>query len=65
MTTTKLFQNSFGKPTPLTREEYIQRWIEPTHQFVYLLGQDGTLDKLNDFQNEVIRLAGIKWDRAE
>jgi hypothetical protein len=62
MSATKMFPNSFGTPVALTREDFIARWIEPTHQFVYLLGQDGTLDKLNEFQNEVIRLAGIKWD---
>lgn len=61
---TKMFANSFGKDIPLTREEYISRWIEPTQQFTYLLGQEGTLDKLNEFQNEVIRLAGIKWDKS-
>jgi hypothetical protein len=65
MNTTKMFPNSFGKPMPLTRDEFIARWIEPTHQFVYLLGQEGSLDTLNDFQNEVIRLAGMKWDKAE
>jgi hypothetical protein len=62
MTTTKTFANSFGKDVQLTKEEYIQRWIEPTQQFAYILGSEGSLDKLNDFQNEIIRLAGKRWE---
>lgn len=62
MTTTKTFANSFGKDVQLTRDEYIQRWIEPTHQFAYILGSEGSLGKLNDLQNEIKRLAGKKWD---
>lgn len=62
MTTTKTFSNSFGKDVQLTRDEYIQRWIEPTHQFAYILGSEGSLEKLNDLQNEIKRLAGKKWD---
>lgn len=62
MTTTKTFSNSFGKDVQLTREQYIQRWIEPTHQFAYILGSEGSLEKLNDLQNEIKRLAGKKWD---
>lgn len=62
MTNTKTFSNSFGKDVQLTREQYIERWIEPTHQFAYILGSEGSLEKLNDLQNEVKRLAGKKWD---
>ena len=61
-TTTKPFTNSFGKEIQLTREQYIQRWIEPTHQLSYILGSEGSLEKLNDLQEEIIRLAGKKWD---
>lgn len=61
---TKLFANSFGVDKPLTRDEYIQRWIEPTHQLGYILGAEGSLDKLNELQNEITRLAGIRWDNA-
>jgi hypothetical protein len=60
--TTKPFPNSFGKEIQLTRDEFIQRWIEPTHQFAYILGAEGSLDKLNELQAEIIRLAGKKWD---
>lgn len=63
--TTKPFLNSFGKEVQLTRDEYISRWIEPTHQLAYILGSEGSLEKLNDLQNEVKRLAGKKWDNLE
>jgi len=63
-TTTKPFANSFGVDKQLTRDEYIQRWIEPTHQFAYILGAEGSLTKLNELQNEITRLAGIRWDNA-
>ena len=59
---TKPFPNSFGKEVQLTRDEFIQRWVEPTHQFAYILGSEGSLDKLNELQEEIIRLAGKKWD---
>ena len=59
---TKPFANSFGREIQLTREQYIERWISPTHQFAYVLGAEGSLKVLNDFQNEVIRLAGKQWD---
>jgi len=61
--TTKTFQNSFGKDIELTREEYIQRWIEQTHQFANVLGFDGTLTTLNDFQDAVRESAGKQWDK--
>ena len=61
--TTKPFSNSFGREVQLTREQYIERWISPTHQFAYVLGAEGSLKALNDFQNEIIRLAGIQWDK--
>jgi hypothetical protein len=61
-TNTKPFPNSFGKEIQLTREQFIQRWIEPTHQFAYILGAEGSLEKLNEFQNEIVRLAGKQWD---
>lgn len=60
--TTKQFTNSFGKEVQLTRDEYIARWMEPTHQLGYILGSEGSLEKLNDLQNEVKRLAGKQWD---
>jgi hypothetical protein len=60
---TKPFPNSFGKEVQLTRDEYIQRWVEPTHQFAYIIGSEGSLEKLNDFQAEIIRLAGDRWDK--
>ena len=62
--TTKPFPNSFGREVQLTREEFIARWIEPTHQFANILGAEGSLKKLNDFQNEIIRMAGFRWDKA-
>jgi len=61
---TKPFPNLFGKEIELTREQFISRWIEPTHQFAYIIGSEGSLDKLNEFQNEIKRLAGIRWDNA-
>ena len=59
---TKPFPNSFGKEIQLTRDEFIQRWIDPTHQFACILGAEGSLNKLNELQAEIIRLAGKKWD---
>jgi len=61
---TKPFPNSFGKEVQLTREEFINRWIEPTHQFAYILGAEGSLTKLNELQDEITRLAGKRWDGA-
>jgi hypothetical protein len=59
---TKPFPNSFGQDVQLTREQFIQRWIEPTHQFAYILGAEGSLAKLNELQDEITRLAGKRWD---
>lgn len=59
---TKPFPNSFGQEIQLTREQFIKRWIEPTHQFACIIGAEGSLAKLNEFQEEIMRLAGKKWD---
>ena len=61
---TKPFPNSFGREVQLSRGQFIERWISPSHQFAYILGAEGSLDKLNEFQNEITRLAGIRWDNA-
>lgn len=65
MSDTKTFKNSFGRDVQLTRDEYINQWVETTHQYAYIIGSEGSLDKLNEFQNELIRLAGKKWDNSK
>lgn len=62
---TKTFANSFGRDIELTRDEYIDRWLEPTWQFGTLINTNEDREAFQQFQNTVKRSAGNKWDKSE
>jgi hypothetical protein len=47
----------------LTREEYIQEWLDATIQFGTLFGGDDLVGKYLDFRGAIIEVAGKKWDK--
>ena len=62
--TTKPFPNSFGREVQLTREEFVDRWLEATIQFGTLFGGDPLVGKYLEFRDAVAERAGDKWDKA-
>lgn len=48
---------------PMTRDEYIDRWLMPTRSMVGLFSNISKQSELIDFQLKLIEAAGIEWDR--
>lgn len=48
---------------PMTREEYIDRWVAPTRSMVPIFSKAYMQSDLIDFQLKLIEAAGIEWDR--
>lgn len=61
---TKTFKNVvWGTEKELTRDEYIQEWLDATIQFGTLFGGDPvTAKKFWDMRDTVGEQAGINWD---
>lgn len=62
MNTTKRF-TTWNGDLILTREEFIERWLDTTIQFGTLFGGDPSVGKYLDFRDAVAEQAGIKWDK--
>lgn len=62
---TKPFINMFGTEVQLTREEFVNRWLEKSNGFAGLFFDHGEYSQLVDFKNEVQRMAGIEWDKSK
>jgi hypothetical protein len=61
--TTKPFANTFGREVQLTREQFIDRWLDSTIQFGTLFGGDPSVGKYLEFRGAVAELAGKSWDK--
>ena len=57
----KTFSNGFSS-MDLTRDEYINHWLESTHHYttMFFCVDEGT--KLMNFQGELMEVAGKYWD---
>lgn len=64
MKTTKTFSSWIGDKD-LTRDEYIQEWLDSTIQVGALFGGLHSVSKYFEFRDIVAEHAGIKWDQAE
>jgi hypothetical protein len=62
---TKPFTNMFGSEVQLTREQFIDRWMDKTEGFMGLFFDHGNTSQLVEFKNEVERMAGIEWDKSK
>ena len=61
---TKPFINMFGKEIQLTREQFIDRWMDKTNGFESLFISHGNTEQVIAFKNEVKRMAGLEWDQS-
>lgn len=48
---------------PMTREEYVDRWLAPTRGMVTLFSNIQRQSDLIDFQLKLMAAAGLEWDR--
>ena len=62
---TKPFINMFGSEVQLTREQFIDRWMDKTEGFMILFMEHGNTEQLVEFKNEVNRMAGLQWDKSK
>jgi hypothetical protein len=62
---TKPFINMFGSEVQLTRDQFIDRWMDKTEGFMMLFLEHGKVEQLKDFKNEVQRMAGMEWDNSK
>lgn len=63
--TTKAFANWTGKDRHLTRDEYVQEWLDATIQFGTLFGGDSKVGTYLDFRDAVAEQSGKAWDKAK
>ncbi len=59
---TKPFINMFGSEVQLTRDQFIDRWMDKTEGFMMLFSEHGNPAQLMKFKSEVQRMAGLSWD---
>jgi len=59
---TKPFINMFGSEVQLTRDQFIDRWMDKTEGFMMLFLEHGNPAQLMEFKSEVQRMAGLSWD---
>lgn len=62
---TKTFTNSFGRAVEMTRDEYIDTWLEQTWQYGCLFNTNEQRKALTKFQQSVKESAGDKWDKSK
>ena len=55
----------FGSEVQLTRDQFIDRWMDKTEGFMMLFLEHGKVEQLKDFKNEVQRMAGMEWDNSK
>jgi len=58
---TKSFSVWYGEES-LTREQFIQEWLESTHKYVSMFSNNDMAAELIDFQTKVVEFAGKQWD---
>jgi hypothetical protein len=61
---TKTF-DGFFKPVKLTKQQFIDRWVETTHQMTNMFFEADQMDALRDFQHQIYVVAGMAWDRQK
>jgi hypothetical protein len=59
---TKTF-DGFFRPVKLTKQQFIDRWVETTNQMTAMFYESDQMDALRDFQHKVYEVAGQAWDR--
>jgi len=52
----------FGREVELTRDQFIDRWMDKTEGFMMLFSEHGNPAQLMKFKSEVQRMAGLSWD---
>jgi hypothetical protein len=60
----KSFSNGWGSKE-LSKEEYVEHWLELTGQFAYLFYPANRGDELLKFQGAIDELASKAWDDHE
>lgn len=48
---------------PMTRDEYVDRWLAPTRNMVDIFAKACMQGELIDFQLKLIEVAQKEWDR--
>ena len=58
----KQFENSFGRPIQLTRDEYMQRWTRHTAQLFDIFNESNMDEDFSKIQAAVHRAAFKSWE---
>jgi len=61
---TKTF-DGFFRPVKLTRQEFIDRWVETTNQMTGMFYEADQIEALKEFQHKIYVVAGMAWDRQK
>jgi len=61
---TKTF-DGFFKPVKLTKQQFIDRWVETTNQMTNMIYEADKMDALRDFQHKLYEVSGMAWDRQK
>ena len=61
---TKTF-DGFFKPVKLTKQQFIDRWVDTTNQMTGMFFEADQIDALRDFQHKLYEVSGMAWDRQK
>jgi hypothetical protein len=62
---TKAFKNWAGKDKHLTREQFIEQWLDETARFWLVFDTEEEFQNLIKFRESLARVAGKKWDESK